>query len=83
MSVRSAEDLQALTSSLEGLPVVDGVDVTTPGPTDPHLQVVLVTGIDRVPPAVLRALARHGAGITAVQPQGVQPEQQLVVEVAA
>jgi len=83
MSVRTVEELQALTSGLEGLPVVAGVDSTVPGPTDPHLQLTLVEGIERVPPAVLRALARHGAGITAVQPQGPQPEQQLVVQVKA
>lgn len=83
MSVRSAEDLQALTSSLEALPVVAGADVAIAGPTDPHVQVTLKRGLERVPPAVLRALARCDAGITSVKPQGPVPEQQLIVEVAA
>jgi hypothetical protein len=83
MSVRSAEELQALTASLEALPVVAAVHAAVPGPTDPHVELVLVTGVERVPPAVLRVLARQDAGITSVKPQGVEPEQQLVVEVAA
>jgi len=83
MAVRSAEDLQALTSSLEALPVVAGVDVAITGPTDPHVHLTLVAGIDRVPPAVLRVLARHDAGIGMVKPQGPRPDQQLLVEVMA
>lgn len=41
------------------------------------LEVVLLPGVDRVPPGVLRLLAEHDCGVQAVQPQG----DYLVVEV--
>jgi hypothetical protein len=81
MAVRTSEELEALTSSLDALPLVAAVDVTITGPTDPHVEVVIVPGADRVPPSVLRVLSRHDAGITSVKPQG-QPRH-YVVEVAA
>lgn len=58
-------------------PVVRDARVVENERTGRVLELVLITGIDRVPPGVLLLLGEHDCGISAVQPQ----ERDLIVEV--
>lgn len=68
---RTAGAYDRVVHDLALLPVVHAVQATgVPDGDGRHVEAVLAVGVDRVPPAVLRAVARHDFGVGDVSPRG-------------
>ena len=69
--VLTACELAALEADLAALGAVQAVDVLDDDPTGRVvIEVTTIAGLERVPPAVVDALAAHDAGLGPIQPQG-------------
>jgi hypothetical protein len=60
---------RALAEHLGALPTVLGVDDVSDTPTAAALEIATIGGLERVPPAIVRAVAEHDHGIGIVQRQ--------------
>jgi hypothetical protein len=71
MSIQTS-DLEGAAEAAPDHPIVHDVRLVDRRDVggDRALEIVLERGVDRVPPGVLRPLADHDCGVTAVQPQG-------------
>ena len=76
---RSHKSMARLVDDLRDLPTVADVETLGIAVEDAVVSVLLLPGIDRVPPAVLRTLAQNDAGIADVSPQG-EPAH-LIIEI--
>jgi hypothetical protein len=61
---------RAAAEHLGALPTVLAVDDVADQPAAATLEVTLVGGLERVPPAVIRAIGEHDHGVGLVQRQG-------------